>query len=170
MLVDRSGAVEDAWTHADDNGPLPAGPVILPRARLSEAAGRAGPTGVHLPNDTDPRDIVPVFGDLDLISVAFPSFADGRGFSIGKMLRELGFEGRLRATGPVISDQFAYLLECGFDEAAVPEAVAARQPVEMWLAQLSTLSIGYQRGVLCAEGRTGAGRASILDRRRAAGR
>ena len=72
-------------------------------------------------------------------------------------MRALGFTGRLRATGPVIADQFAYLIACGFDEARIPDALAERQPAEQWLAQLTRISAGYQRGY-------GAAR-SILDER-----
>ncbi|MEO1274313.1 MAG: DUF934 domain-containing protein [Pseudomonadota bacterium] len=160
MLVDRSGVIGDTWAVVDGEEPLPQGPVILPFDRVASAVGRNQPTGVHLANDTDPADVEPYFPDLAIISIDFPSFADGRGFSIGRCLRERGFKGRLRATGPVIADQFAYLLECGFDEVAVAESVAKRQPAERWLAQLSKVTLSYQRGR--------EGRASILDRRRAA--
>jgi uncharacterized protein (DUF934 family) len=163
MLVDRTGAVADDWTMVGEDDPLPDGPAILPRSRLSEAAGRNRPTGVHLPNDADPRDLAGRFDDLALISVAFPSFADGRGFSIGRVLRELGYRGRLRASGPVIADQFAYLLECGFDEAKVTDGVARRQPAERWVGQLSKVTLAYQRGAVAGS----PARASILERRRA---
>ena len=76
----------------------------------------------------------PHFDRLSLISVDFPSFTDGRGFSIGHCLRALGYQGRLRATGPVISDQFDFLLACGFDEVSLPDTVAGRQPPEHWAA------------------------------------
>ena len=160
LLIDRTGAIADRWLVIDGEEPLPAeGPVILPLDRIAEAEGRPE-TGIHLPNDTDPRALVARFPDLALVSVEFPSFADGRGFSIGRSLRELGYAGRLRATGPVIADQFAYLLECGFDEVAVPEDVARRQPVEHWMAQLTRIGLAYQRG------RTG--RSSIPEKRHAA--
>ena len=102
--------------------------------------------GVLVPNDAEPESLKPLFPRLGLIAVDFPSFADGRGFSIAVRLRDLGFSGRLRACGPVIADQFAYLLSCGFDEVSVPEDVADRQPADQWMAQLSKFTAGYQRG------------------------
>jgi uncharacterized protein (DUF934 family) len=114
-----------------------------------------------LPNDTDPERVKPHFGRLSLISVDFPNFADGRGFSIGHCLRALGYQVRLRATGPVISDQFDFLLACGFDEVSLPDDVAERQPSEHWTATPGRITLGYQRGQ--------AGRGSILDARRVAG-
>ncbi|MEM6489478.1 MAG: DUF934 domain-containing protein [Pseudomonadota bacterium] len=164
MLIDRTGEIPETWVAAPDEGPMPAGATILPLERIAEARGRAYPTAVHLPNTADPAAVAPYFADLAMISVAFPAFADGRGFSIGRQLRERGFVERLRATGPVIADQFTYLLECGFDEVAVAESVAVRQPVEQWMSQPGLVRLGYQRGAL-PDRRP---RASILERRRAA--
>ena len=162
QLIDRLGPAEDIWTvlGADDVLPL-SGAVIVPLDRLDEVLDSRLELGVHLPNDTDPEAVQPHFARLSLISVGFPSFSDGRGFSIGHCLRSLGFEGRLRASGPVISDQFDYLLACGFDEVSLPDSVAERQPPEHWVAASERITLGYQRGL--------AGRGSILDARRAAG-
>lgn len=147
MLLDATGEIADGWTEVDDHADIRwRGPIIVPFARLEEALTNRPSTGVALPNDADIATLVPLLPRLGLIAVDFPSFADGRGFSIGQSLRERGFEGRLRATGPVIADQFAYLLGCGFDEVQVPDHVALRQPVEQWMAQLSKVTLGYQRG------------------------
>lgn len=160
-LIDRLGPAEDHWITLGAEDPLPGeGPVIVTLARLEEAQRTDLELGVHLTNDTDPETVAAYFDRLSLISVGFPSFADGRGFSIGHRLRALGFEGRLRATGPVISDQFDYLLACGFDEISLPDDLAARQPPEHWMATPGRITLGYQRGLR--------GRGSILDARRAA--
>ena len=130
MLLDRTGEIAETWTWVPDHAEIPwHGPVIVPFPRLAEALEARAAAGVHLPNDTDPRELTDMLPRLGLIAVDFPSFADGRGFSIAKCLRDNGYEGRLRAVGPVIADQFAYLLACGFDEVEVPEDVALRQPV-----------------------------------------
>jgi uncharacterized protein (DUF934 family) len=165
-LIDRLGPAEDHWGVLGAEDALPeSGAVIVPLERLPEVLTLALDSGlelgVHLPNDTDPATVKPHFGRLSLISVGFPSFSDGRGFSVGRCLRELGYEGRLRATGPVISDQFDYLLACGFDEVSVPDSIAERQPPELWAAVPGRITLGYQRGM--------AGRGSILDARRSAG-
>ncbi len=162
QLIDRNGPAEDQWIMLGADDPLPSsGAVIVPLERLEEGLDSGLKLGVHLPNDTDPESVQPHFGRLSLISVDFPSFTDGRGFSIGHCLRALGYQGRLRATGPVISDQFDFLLACGFDEVSLPDRVAERQPPEHWAAAPGRITLGYQRGL--------AGRGSILDARRAAG-
>ena len=158
MLLDRTGEIDDLWPVAGEDLPK-AGRSLVPLARLDKAMETGLELGVEIPNTTDAVELKPYYGRLAMISVDFPSFADGRGFSISRQLRAEGFLGRLRASGPVISDQFTYLLDCGFDEVAVPDDVALRQPAEHWLAQLNAISTGYQRGF--------ADRGSILDRRRA---
>src|SRR6056297_2134991 len=154
LLLDRTGEIDDLWPRTGEGEPLPArGRALVDPDRLEEAAASPLELGVHLPNDADPRALAPLLPRIAMISVDFPSFADGRGFSIGRCLRLIGFRGRLRASGPVIADQFAYLLECGFDEVAVPDSVARRQPAERWMAELGAITLGYQRGI--------AGRTSI---------
>ena len=62
----------------------------------------------------------------DLLAIDFPSFSDGRGFSLARRLRELGFKGRLRASGRLIVDQYAMARRVGFDEVEVAPDIAAR--------------------------------------------
>jgi uncharacterized protein (DUF934 family) len=95
-----------------------------------------------------------------LIAIRFPASRDGRGFSLGRALREHGFAGRLRATGEILPDQFGFALACGFDEVEIDEARARRQPIDQWLAAARSFDISYQR--------VRDGRASILALRRAA--
>ncbi|MDQ1901041.1 DUF934 domain-containing protein [Paracoccus sp. WLY502] len=71
----------------------------------------------------------------DLIAIDFPAFNDGRGFSLARRLRELGYTGRLRAAGRLIADQYAMARRVGFDEVEVAPDIAARQPAEQWVAR-----------------------------------
>lgn len=158
LLLDRTGEIDDLWPRIGDGEALPSrGRVLIGLDRFDEAARLPVEIGVEIANDTDPKTLAPLFGRLALIAVDFPGFADGRGFSIARCLRDLGFPGRLRAAGPVITDQFGYLLACGFDEVAVPDTVAARQPADQWMARLGAVSLQYQRGL--------PGRGPILERR-----
>jgi len=92
----------------------------------------------------------PFGGDFDYVADelerAFPAFNDGRGFSIAKRLRHLGFTRTLRATGPLIADQYAYAKACGFDEIDLPETLAQRQTADQWLKAANAISLSYQRG------------------------
>jgi uncharacterized protein (DUF934 family) len=141
-LLDRNGLKPDAYTRDDPAAEA----IIVPLAGLDEAlANRASGQriGVDLPNTAVPGD-VPTQAGIDLIAVAFPKFGDGRGFSIGKALREQGYQGTLRVSGHLIPDQFAFALQCGFDEVEIDEVRLARQPVEQWLEALGDVTLSYQ--------------------------
>lgn len=85
--------------------------------------------------DSDPVTLGDQLRGVGAIRIAFASFADGRGFTLAAHLRRLGFAGRLRAAGHVIADQYAMARRAGFDEVEIDAALAARQPVEQWLAR-----------------------------------
>lgn len=87
---------------------------------------------IDLSNDADPAPLRDQFHRIHTIRIAFPGSADGRGFSLAKQLRNLGYAGQLRAQGPLISDQFRYALACGFNEVEVAPSIAARQPEQHW--------------------------------------
>lgn len=145
-LLDRTGWKADAYRR-DEPG---ADAVIVPLDLLTATLAGKLPgqrVGIDLSNDTDPDALTPVLGKVDLIAVAFPKFGDGRGFSLARALRAMGFGGTLRASGPLIPDQFAFALQCGFDEVELSDEQAARQPVEQWLHALEIVDVSYQDGV-----------------------
>lgn len=157
--------VSDPFVKISHDDTIPeAGDIVIPLERFEDAAHRldraTGRLGIHIANTTAPASLKQLFNSVDLISVAFPAFNDGRGFSIAKRLRSLGFTGILRATGPLIADQYAHAKACGFDELDIPETVAARQGEDQWKKGVSAISLGYQRGYHRPS--------TILDRRRAA--
>ncbi len=98
---------------------------------------------LDLQPDADVADYLDRLPDTRLIRIAFPSYADGRGFSLARRLRNVGYKGHLRAAGYVISDQFRYALACGFDDVEITEALAARQPEADWLDNQAPLT-GYR--------------------------
>lgn len=109
-------------------------------------AGVKGNTalGLALPNDADPQTLPPYFAQLAIIHIPFPSFSDGRGFSLARRLRLLGYRGRLRATGHLIADQYGHARRCGFDEIEIEDELAARQPQAQWTARADWERESYQ--------------------------
>ena len=95
-------------------------------------------------NTAQAEDIVPLFEHVALIRIAFPSHMDGRGFSLARHLRLLGYRGRLRARGRILADQYAMARRSGFDEVEIDPAVAERQPEEQWLFRANWRSHDYQ--------------------------
>ena len=96
------------------------------------ADDHTGEAVLDIAQDTPPEALPESFDGIDLIRVAFPAFSDGRGFSLARHLRGRGYAGRLRATGPVISDQYTMARRSGFDEVEIPDDLAARQPAGEW--------------------------------------
>lgn len=75
------------------------------------------------------------------ISINFPKFADGRGYSAARLLRERhGYKGELRATGDVLIDQLYFMKRCGFDTFALRED----QDIDDAIAAFSTFTVNYQ--------------------------
>lgn len=99
-----------------------------------DSPGTPGARAWDLPSDTDPATL-PAPNGVRLIRIAFPNFADGRGFSIAAALRRAGYGGRLRAVGHVLADQYAMARRAGFDEVEIDAALAARQPQPHWQAR-----------------------------------
>jgi uncharacterized protein (DUF934 family) len=146
LLLDRNGAKDDAFALVGEGGDPPAGKTpIVPLAGLDAAlAAESAPLGVLVENSVKAAELAPFFGRLALIAIRFPAATDGRGFSLARQLRQKGFAGILRASGPLFSDQFPQALACGFDEVEIPDANAARQPVEQWLAARDRITLAYQ--------------------------
>ena len=107
--------------------------------------GLAGNSGAV---DVTPADDVAGLADhldrITMIRVGFPSFGDGRGFTLARRLRQMGYTGRLRAQGHVLADQYAMARRAGFDEVEIDAALAARQPEAQWLARADWRAHDYQ--------------------------
>ena len=132
IIVTDSGFETDDWTHG-----------FTPLDSL--AANDAAPAvAVDLASDADPAVLEGRLSGIDLIRVDFPSFADGRGFTIARRLRLMGFHGRLRTRGHVIADQYAMARRSGFDEVEISEDLAERQPETQWLRRANWESHDYQ--------------------------
>ena len=106
----------------------------------------AQPDGAALDveNTVQAEDIVPHFERIALIRIAFPSHMDGRGFSLARHLRLLGYRGRLRAAGHILADQYAMARRSGFDEVEIDPELAERQPEEQWLFRANWRTHDYQ--------------------------
>lgn len=158
--------VDDPWRRLADEEALPkSGKIIVSLTRLEHAARTLAPNatlGVIAPNTTDLSALTSALPRLGLVSITFPAFADGRGFSLARLIRRAGFKGELRASGRLLADQYVHALGCGFDTIEIPDDLAARQNEAQWCAARDAYALSYQRGY--------ASRGSILDARREASR
>lgn len=147
LIKDRQ-IIDDAWTLVRDaEAGAPAGPAILPLAlwKTLRDSRAAADTGVWLAPAYDPAELAGAVAELPVIAVDFPQFADGRGYSIGRLLRErYGFAGELRAIGDVLRDQLYPLEQVGFNAFSLRED---RDPAKD-IAGLHDFSLGYQQTFL----------------------
>jgi uncharacterized protein (DUF934 family) len=118
-------------------------PLALWNEQRAQLAQRSGRNGVLLENTDDPRVLAEDFDKLALIAVRFPKFTDGRGYSIARVLRRLGWKGELRAVGDVLRDQLFYMTRCGFDAFAL----RADQDAQAALTAFSDFSAPYQPAI-----------------------
>ncbi|MDP3960355.1 MAG: DUF934 domain-containing protein [Pseudorhodobacter sp.] len=109
---------------------------------LADRAGHCG--AIDLKNTDDPALLADVLHDLRLIRVDFPAFTDGRGFTIARRLRTMGYTGTLRAQGHVLADQYTMARRVGFDEVEISDDLAARQPADQWRFRSDWQAHDYQ--------------------------
>ena len=126
VIVRDTGFAAEDWT--------------TPFSPLSES--RSGTTAIDLPAEADPDSVA--LDGVQIIRIPFASFADGRGFTLARRLRLRGYQGRLRAAGHVIADQYAMARRAGFDEVEISAALASRQPQDQWLARADWRAHDYQ--------------------------
>lgn len=156
QLIIDGAVVENAWRllpQAEDDveitpEALAPGRVILPyklwRSLRDGLAERAHEIGVWLDSDEGAELLGADAEALPLVAVHFPAFADGRGFTTGRLLRErYGFDGELRAVGAFMRDQLTYLRRCGFNAFAYE----GQQPLTGLLESLQDFSDSYQAAV-----------------------
>jgi uncharacterized protein (DUF934 family) len=146
IIVTDNGFEDDALAIAQENDAFCF--LTLEELETASETALAGQIGVVIDNSTDPEVLQPWLERLDVIAIRFPSFADGRGFSIARQLRQIGYTGTLRATGRLIADQYGHARRVGFDEVAISHDLAARQPEDQWVARADWQNHFYQKRLL----------------------
>lgn len=142
LLADGTFADSRRRIVRDDDAPAQPGDV-LPLARYRALATRAG-FGVWLAPTDEPAHVAEFLPQLPLVAIDFPTFKDGRGYSLAATLRSrLRYAGELCAIGDVLIDQVFYLKRVGFSSFAL----RADQDPQAAAAALSTFSQTYAGAV-----------------------
>lgn len=101
-------------------------------------------TILELGPDSDPDDLDLPDPRIVTVRIAFHSFSDGRGFTLARQLRRMGYTGRLHAVGHVIADQYAMARRSGFDAVEITRDLAKRQPAQHWRSRSDWKAESYQ--------------------------
>lgn len=145
QIVKDARVVEDSWQHVDDAEALPpSGDITVSYARWAVDAAalssRAGRLGVRLSGNDPLEALGPLAQQFPLLVVEFPAVADGRGFSVARLLRDqYGYAGELRARGHVLRDHVFYLQRVGCN--AFESCLLAAEDL---LPGLNDFSVRYQ--------------------------
>ena len=144
-LIKNGAIAEDTYRHVEGDAALPDGDIIVELSRFSaerEALlARDGKLGVKLASSDPPEALEGDLDGLSLVAIEFPKYADGRGYSTARLLRDRhGFGGELRAVGDVLRDQLLYTKRCGFDAYELKEG----KDIEGALEAFGELTVAYQ--------------------------
>jgi uncharacterized protein (DUF934 family) len=116
--------------------------LIIDRQVASETPPRSPDEKVlRLEPADDPAKVAGGLAGATRVEVNFPKFGDGRGFSIGRLLRErYGYKGELRAVGQITRDHLFFLESCGFNAFELREGEDAAEAI----AAFDDFSESYQ--------------------------
>jgi len=151
LLKDKS-VVDNDWQvlAKDFTGALPDAPCFVPlNYWLANKQNLQNPEtiGVWLDAEQEPEEIADDIEKLQHLAVNFPTFMDGRGFSIARLIRDrYQFPGELRAIGQIVPDQLFYLSRCGFDAFCLDALDVDHEAEESHKLEdyLATFSVTYQ--------------------------
>ncbi|UZE97888.1 DUF934 domain-containing protein [Alkalimarinus alittae] len=145
-LIKDNQIIDDNWivVDADFEGALPEQPAIVPLSYWNQnkaSLSARSDIGVWLDSHEEPSHIASDLDSIPVVAINFPKFADGRGYSYARLLRErFNYKGEIRAVGDVLQDQLFYMKRCGFNAFAV----RADRDIEVALTGLNVFSNSYQ--------------------------
>ena len=154
MPILRNGEIiENRWLDIADEEVLPAATaavVSLQRWQNDFASLKNSehPLGLRITGDTHVSLIANDLQHFDLVSIVFPTIADGRGYSQARLIRQrYGYTGELRATGPLVRDIFAALDRVGFDTIEARDENEARA----WSEAVGRITVRLQPDLLATK-------------------
>jgi uncharacterized protein (DUF934 family) len=133
MPLFKNGAfIDDPWQRLAETQELPQAGLLLLTieqwrkfAPLDQGANIA--YGLMLEPGAAVEDFADVYKSLKLVAINFPKFTDGRGYSMGRRIRQrFGYTGEMRATGDILFDQLQFLARCGFDAFEITDGPTLR--------------------------------------------
>ncbi|PCH85282.1 MAG: oxidoreductase [Piscirickettsiaceae bacterium] len=146
MTLIKNNQVEtDSWHYQQDDEAPTANKSIVTLAYWLENKDtlitKSLILGISVNGDTHIDTVADELEHLSLVAITIPAFADGRAYSLAKLLRQQQqFKGEIRAVGDVLPDQALYLTRVGFDALELADEGLA----QLTLRKLSDFSGHYQ--------------------------
>jgi uncharacterized protein (DUF934 family) len=140
-LIEHGCFAEDHFASIADDAALPVNGTIVSLARFQKEREtlmmRNAPLGVRLKSSESPEALELDVHRLSVVVLEFSAFRDGRPFSWARMLRtRMSYTGEVRAAGPFLYDQLAFMVRTGFDAFDMPEGFTLAQ-FDRALAEMS---------------------------------
>ncbi|EAT10849.1 DUF934 domain-containing protein [Bermanella marisrubri] len=143
-LINDSEVLQNDWAIIDSVDALQSasGKVIVTTDLLEDAKANSDLTvGILLNGDADLEELKDEIGNATIVAINFPAFADGRGYSLARLLKErYDYQGEIRAIGDVLIDQLHFMKRCGFDTYLLKEGLVAEEALNYF----KTFSDPYQ--------------------------
>ncbi|NOX49262.1 MAG: DUF934 domain-containing protein [Gammaproteobacteria bacterium] len=134
VLIKQTNQAKGDWSIA---------PLDQPNWKSSDTWSTGTPLILQV--DEEP---ISAYVEASAIAIEFPAFSDGRGLSLGVLLRSrFEFTGELRAVGAVHEDVLHYMVRCGFDSFELGDD----RDANIALAQIAPYSDHYQASVVNPE-------------------
>ena len=125
---------------------IPAGDIVVSLERWvsdwEQLLARGTKIAVKLDPDSDiNRLLATEFHEIWMIELVFGTFAEGRGYSQARLLRDRhDFLGDIRATGDVSRDRISFMERCGVNEFVLNPQTDLEQALEAF----TEISVQYQ--------------------------
>ncbi|HEY7774782.1 MAG TPA: DUF934 domain-containing protein [Marinagarivorans sp.] len=145
-LIKDGKLQENPWKTLEqdrlDDAELSSGNYLVPLdAWLALPPAERETIGLWIGGDTNPSALSSALAKAPAIAIRFAGFADGRGFSLARILREdCDFGGELQAAGNFMQDQLFYLKRCGFNAFDIADDA----DIDAMLVSLQDFSNSYQ--------------------------
>lgn len=145
QIIKDQQIIANTWQYVTDNDGLSEGNITVSLTRWlqnqTQLQQHTGQIGVRIEADADINLLSSNLAKIALIELNFPKFADGRGFSQARLLRDsLQYQGELRAVGSYMLDQVFYLTKVGVNAFALKTV----KELETALSTMQDFSYSYQ--------------------------
>lgn len=144
-LVKSKQTQTDHWQYLNEASLFINNPIIVDleywKTNKDTLISKGVQLGLKVFGDTIPATFVDDLSYFKLIAIEIPSFVDGRGYSLARLLREFyHYSGELRAIGDIQPDQALYLSRVGFDALELENDDLASLAID----KLGAFSVFYQ--------------------------
>jgi uncharacterized protein (DUF934 family) len=143
QIIKDKQLIDNTWSFVADDAEIGnSGDITVSLSRWeqqkSALQAHKGKVGIRL-TSTDDTNLLADIKDRELVELDFPVFTDGRLFSHARLLRDLGYQGEIRAVGNYLADQVFYLNRVGVNAFQTKADL-----VPLVLKSLDDFSVKYQ--------------------------